>query len=195
MIKRLLYITSILLFACACVKEEKPEYTPNPVIELSFKGFQADGVVLEIKSLNTNGIYVLVQSMTDDAPTAEEIHIKGVEAEGKEVFIGGLKSDSDYTAYAVGILKEKYSKISDCTFTTPYKPTDREEIPTFADLDLLSGGITNKTPKTWDENRLKPHVTFTDENGQEQWLHEAFLLIGGEDRFRRTEIRKQGLVD
>ena len=185
MIKRLLYIVSILLLAVgACDKEENPEYTPNPAIELSFKGFQSDGVILEIKSLNTDGIYVLVQPMADEAPAAEAIRTKGVKADGKEVFIGGLQSDSDYTAYAIGLLKDKYSKVSECTFTTPYKPTDRTEIPTFADLDLLSGGITNKTPNTWDENRLKPHVTFTDENGQEQWLHEAFLLIGGEDAKR-----------
>ena len=57
----------------------------------------------------------------------------------------------------------------------------REGILQFADLDLLSGGITTKTPNSWSEERLKPHVTFTDENGKEQWLHEAFLFIGNED--------------
>lgn len=57
----------------------------------------------------------------------------------------------------------------------------REGILQFADLDLLAGGLTSKTPNKWDENRLKPHVTFTDENGNEQWLHEAFLFIGNED--------------
>lgn len=57
----------------------------------------------------------------------------------------------------------------------------RERIPQFADLDLLSGGVTSGTPNTWSEKRLKPHVTFTDENGNEQWLHEAFLFIGNED--------------
>ena len=57
----------------------------------------------------------------------------------------------------------------------------REGILQFADLDLLSGGFMNKTPNTWNENRLKPHVTFTDEKGKEQWLHEAFLFFGSED--------------
>lgn len=57
----------------------------------------------------------------------------------------------------------------------------RDGILQFADLDLLSGGLTNKTPNTWSETRLKPHVTFTDESGKEQWLHEAFLFIGNED--------------
>ena len=84
----------------------------------------------------------------------------------------------------MGRLKDRYSKISECLFTTPFRSTERTEIPVFADLDLIPGGITNKTPNTWDEDRIKPHVTFTDENGQEQWLHEAFLLIGGEDAKR-----------
>ena len=57
----------------------------------------------------------------------------------------------------------------------------RTGILTFADLDLLPGGITRKSPDTWNENRLKPHVTFTDEDGKEKWLHEAFLFIGSED--------------
>ena len=58
---------------------------------------------------------------------------------------------------------------------------NRTEIPSFADLDLLPGGITSKQPGSWDENRMKPHVTFIDENNKEQWLHEAFLFFGGED--------------
>ena len=58
---------------------------------------------------------------------------------------------------------------------------NREGILQFADLDLLSGGLTNKTQNSWSEGRLKPHITFTDADGKEQWLHEAFLFIGNED--------------
>ena len=157
---------------------------PNPVIDLSFKSFHKDGVMLEIKSLNTDEIYVLVLPLNEEKPSAETICGQGKSVEGSEAFIGGLESDSDYTAYAVGRLEDRFSKVAECSFTTPYRSTERTEILTFADLDLLSGGITYKTPNTWDENRLKPHVTFTDGNGQEQWLHEAFLLIGGEDSNR-----------
>ena len=57
----------------------------------------------------------------------------------------------------------------------------RTGIATFADMDLLPGGIINRQPRSWDENRMKPHVTFIDENGNEQWLHEAFLFFGSED--------------
>ena len=184
MTNRLVYLFISLLLLVACGGKEGPEYVPNPAIELSFKSFQEDGVVLEIKSLNTDAVYVVVLPLNEDTPTAEMICEQGEKAEGKEMFIGGLESESDYTAYAVGKSKDRFSSISKCSFTTPYRSTERTEILTFADLDLLSGGISDKTPNTWDEYRLKPHVTFTDENGQEQWLHEAFLLIGGEDSNR-----------
>ena len=184
MTNKLVYLFISLLLLVACGGKEGPEYVPNPAIELSFKSFQEDGVVLEIKSLNTDAVYVVVLPLNEDTPTAEMICEQGEKAEGKEMFISGLESESDYTAYAVGKSKDRFSSISKCSFTTPYRSTDRTEVPTFADLDLLSGGITTKTPNTWDENRLKPHVTFTDEYGQEQWLHEAFLLIGGEDANR-----------
>ena len=184
MTNRLVYLFFSLLLLVACGGKEGPEYVPNPAIELSFKSFQEDGVVLEIKSLNTDAVYVVVLPLNEDTPTAEMICEQGEKTEGKEMFIGGLESESDYTAYAVGKSKDRFSSISKCSFTTPYRSTERTEILTFADLDLLSGGITDKTPNTWDEYRLKPHVTFTDENGQEQWLHEAFLLIGGEDSNR-----------
>lgn len=184
MIRRLLYTLPVLLLLLSCGKVKGPEYVPNPVIELSFKSFHEDGVILEVKSLNTDAIHVLVQPLGAEKPSVEQICDDGELVEKEDVFIGGLDSDTDYTAYAVGSLKDRYSKISECSFTTPFRSTERTEIPFFADLDLIPGGITDKTPNTWDEDRIKPHVTFTDENGQEQWLHEAFLLIGGEDAKR-----------
>ena len=184
MTKKLIYILPLLLLLLSCGREKTPVYVPNPVIELSFKSFHEDGVILEVKSLNTDAIHVLVQPLGTEKPSVEQICNEGKPAEEEDVFIGGLESDTDYAAYAVGSLKDRYSKISECLFTTPFRSTERTEIPFFADLDLIPGGITNKTPNTWDEDRIKPHVTFTDENGQEQWLHEAFLLIGGEDAKR-----------
>ena len=184
MTKKLIYILPLLILLLSCGREKTPVYVPNPVIELSFKSFHEDGVILEVKSLNTDAIHVLVLPMGAEKPSVEQICNEGKPAEEEDVFIGGLESDTDYAAYAVGRLKDRYSKISECLFTTPFRSTERTEIPFFADLDLIPGGITNKTPNTWDEDRIKPHVTFTDENGQEQWLHEAFLLIGGEDAKR-----------
>ena len=89
----------------------------------------------------------------------------------------------------MGALEGKFGKIQSFTITTPslyHWESAREDLLTFADLDLLPGGKSNKTPREWDENRLKPHVLFTDATGKEQWLHEAFLLIGSVDDEKGT---------
>lgn len=181
-----LFVSLLLLSACG-PKEEKPDYVPTPVVELSFEKFQGDGVVLSVKSINTDAVYGIALISSEPAPSAEDIAAEGIKEENGKISISGLDPETAYTAYAVGVLGTKYSKTASISFETPslYRwEMERTEIPTFADLDLLPGGILNKTPNTWDEDRLKPHVTFTDNEGNERWLHEAFLFIGGEDTGR-----------
>ena len=159
------------------------------MIEMTFDSFYQDGVMINIQSINTDAIYALALHSSERFPSAEKIATDGIKAEYKQVFIGGLTKETEYTIYAVGALGEKFGKIQSITITTPslyHWEASRESLLTFADLDLLPGGISNKKPDTWDENRLKPHVTFTDKSGCERWLHEAFLFIGGVDDSRGT---------
>lgn len=173
----------IFLLLCSCGKKEEPAYVPKPVIEASFEKFQGTGIVVSLRTVNTDAVYGLVQKASEATPSADEIAEKGVKAENGELFIDGLEMGTDYIAYIVGKMKDSFSSIESFSFTSrslyPWE-ADRTEIMTFADMDLLPGGDANKTPNTWDENRLKPHVTFTDTEGREQWLHEAFLMIGGQ---------------
>ena len=60
----------------------------------------------------------------------------------------------------------------------------RDSIPEFADITLMAGGFSPKKPDTWTEERAKAHVTYTDEQGQEHWLHEAFIFWAGHDHKR-----------
>ena len=187
--RKLLYILSLILVAVSCQNEEKPEYIPKPVIEAAFESFKGDGVVVSVKSLNTDAVYGLAQLPADPAPTGAEIAEKGAKAEGKKIFISGLEKETEYTIYVVGVKGEVFSAIEHFTIITPSLYTweaEREDLLTFADLDLLPGGYTSKTPNTWTEERLLPHITYTDEAGQEHWLHEAFLFIGSEDSVNGT---------
>ena len=189
MIKKLAYILSAVLLLIACGKEETPEYVRTPVIEIKFESFYMDGVNIAIRSINTDAVYAIALETVAPAPSAEEIAKNGVKAGGNKLFIGGLEKEKEYTIYGVGALGNTFGEIQSFTILTPslYSwEAAREDILTFADLDLIPGGIANKTPSTWDENRLKPHVTFTDKSGKEQWLHEAFLFIGGVDDARGT---------
>jgi len=60
----------------------------------------------------------------------------------------------------------------------------RDSIPEFADITLMAGGFSHKKPDTWTEDRAKAHVTYTDKNGQEHWLFEAFIFWAGHDHKR-----------
>lgn len=180
---------SMLLLLCSCGKEKEPEYVPVPVVEISLEKFQGDGVVISVKSINTDAVYGMAVEYGAEVPSAEQIAAAGNKAGNGTLFIRGLEKEASYTAYVVGAKGKTFGKTASITFETPsFYPweADRTDILSFADMDLLPGGIANKTPNTWDEDRLKPHVTFTDENGQEQWLHEAFLFIGGVDDSKGT---------
>lgn len=189
MIKKLIYILTSLLLLSACGQEEKPNYVRTPAIEISFGSFYQSGIKVNLLSINTDAIYALALYASEQSPSADKIAKEGIKVEGKEFFIGGLTKETEYTIYAVGALEGKFGKIEKFTITTPshyHWEASREELLTFADLDLLPGGHSNKTPREWDENRLKPHVMFTDTQGKEHWLHEAFLLIGSVDDNRGT---------
>ena len=186
MLKKL-SILLLALLAVACGSEPESGYTPVPVIEITFKAFKQDGVVLTLKSLNVDEVYGVACTSSAAVPSPAHIVQNGTKAEGKELFIRGLKNDSDYIVYAVGVAGKEYSKVQSLSFTTlSFYPWEvvRDGLLSFADLDLLPGGKTKKTPNTWDSARLLPHVTYVDRNGQEQWLHEAFLYIGSEDAER-----------
>ena len=185
--KKLIYILPLLLLLLSCGNEEKPEYVRTPVIEMNFDSFYEDGVVISIQSINADAVYGIAAKTDEQAPSAEEIAKNGYKAEGNKLFVKGLEKETEYTIYGVGVLGEKFGKIQSFTIITPSLypwEASRKEILSFADLDLLPGGVTSKTPNSWNEDRLKPHVTFTDKDGQEKWLHEGFLFIGSEDAQR-----------
>ena len=53
----------------------------------------------------------------------------------------------------------------------------RTDIPFFADLALIYGGST-RTPRYWDVERIRSHVTWTDpDTNEEKWLFDAFLAL------------------
>ena len=189
MTDRIQYILAALLLLIVSCEQKEPEYVKTPVIEIGFESFYKDGLYVSIKSVNTDAVYGMAVKADEAAPAAAEIVAEGFKAEGDRLFIGGLENDTDYIVYGVGVYGETYGKIVSFAVRTPslYSwESEREDFLTFADLDLLPGGVTKKTPRNWDVDRLKPHVTFTDETGREQWLHEAFLFIGGEDAAART---------
>lgn len=186
---KLLILTALLLLATGCGKKEDPGHIGQPAIQVKVEGFKGDGVVLAVKSLNTDNVYAVAKPAGGESPSGEYIALNGTAAEGNKIFLSGLTPKAEYDIYTVGVQGKTYSAVAKNTIQMPFMyswEAERQDMLSFADLDLLPGGISDKTPDTWDENRLKPHVTFTDAEGQEHWLHEAFLFIGGVDDSRGT---------
>ena len=188
MLKRLyIYLIALLAISCGQTPSE-PEYVPNPVISIEFGSFRNTSLVVKVQSLNVDEVYAIACSPSDSAPTAEYIVQYGVKAVAGKVIIDGLEGGLEYVIYGVGKAKDAYSKVVSFNITLTSQngeEAEREGILDFADLDLLPGGRLAKTPNTWDETRLLPHVTFKDASGKEKWLHEAFLFIGSEDAIRK----------
>ena len=53
----------------------------------------------------------------------------------------------------------------------------RRERPVTTDAVLCYGGSHHRTPFLWDGKRLAPYVTYTDEEGREQWLFDGFIFL------------------
>ena len=184
MSRMIIHTLSVVFLLAVCCQKPTPESVRPPVIEVEFDSFYKDGVYLSLRSVNSEEVYGMALRSGSEVPAAEDIVRAGFKAEGDRLFIGGLENDAEYDIYAVGVAGTTYGKIVSLAIKTPSLyawESAREDFLDFADMDLIPGGVTNKVPKIWDEDRLKPHVTFVDESGSEQWLHEAFLFIGGED--------------
>ena len=51
--------------------------------------------------------------------------------------------------------------------------------PQYADMTLV--GWHHRAPMNWTAARMAPHVSFTDESGEEHWLFQSFLFIEAQD--------------
>lgn len=197
MIKKtiLIILSLILLAATACQKEEKQEYKGQPAIKMSLLSWDDRSVTVSFETLFCDAVYCMAQDTLIPVPSAEEIIRNGVKAENDIAEISGLDADSPYKVYGVGVLGTEYGSIESIGFVTDEPAPDlydweknRDGFPDMADLMLIPGGYSGKMPFTWNKERIFPFVSYTDEDGKEHWLHEAFLFIGGYDARRGLHL-------
>ena len=190
--KTILIILSLLLLAAtACQKEEEQGYKGEPAIRMSLQSWDDRSVTVSFETLFCDAIYCMAQDTLLPVPAAETIVKTGVKAVNNIAEISGLDPDSPYRVYGVGVLGNVTGSVESVTFVTDEPAPElydweknRDGFPDMADLMLIPGGYSGKTPFTWDKDRIYPFVSYTDEEGKEHWLHEAFLFIGGADSRR-----------
>lgn len=185
-----IYLLFLLLTIFGCGKEEQPAYIGKPAIEIRNCTTKDNIVTLTIASINCDAVYGLaVKASSGGTTSAERIVSEGIKAVKDTLRFTGLDAGTEHKAYIVGVKGDMCSAVMSTSFYTPTENgTINDKSLIFADLDLLAGGSSYKKPHNWDEERLKPHVVFRDRLGKEEWLHEAFLFIGGMDYSRGTVL-------
>lgn len=66
---------------------------------------------------------------------------------------------------------------------------ERKDIVKAADLVLLYGGSTHRSPYRWSVNETRDYVTYTDRDGKTHWLFDGFLCLEFKmEQFKNTLI-------
>lgn len=160
----------------------------HPAVELTLEKVTDTRVYLTFKALYSDDVFVCCRR-EGTAPEAGTIAAEGIRASGGSVTFEHLLPGTDHAAYAVGRRgTDEWGTVSALRFRTEESFPDlypwesaRTKAPSFADITLVTRGQHNTNPPAWTPDRFRSHVTWTDENGREDWLFEAFLCIEGFD--------------
>ena len=190
--RRALVILSAFLLLVSCGEKES-DYKGTPALQLSVTALTHTSATIRVESLYCEEVR-LVCSADGTIPSAEAILAEGIPPENGSVTFTGLPAGTKHFVFGAGRGKGGLSKVEQVEFVTGVEAGDlsaweqgRDGAPFFADMTLCTGGGTPNSnawfsiPVNWDRNRFAPHVSFTDDDGNEKWLFEAFLAITGID--------------
>ena len=177
------FLLAAALFASCGPNEPTEPKAEKPVANLVLSSTGSNFVNFELKLIHASKAWVLALPEEKAKPTAEEVKSSGRSFEVGTGKLDGLKPATSYVLYYCpesdkGVL----GSVSSLEFRTlkaePYAwETSRTDIPFFADLALIYGGST-RTPRYWDVERIRSHVTWTDpKTKEEKWLFDAFLAL------------------
>ena len=105
-----------------------------------------------------------------------------------QLILEGLEPGSPYTLGVQGIGPAgEQGRVESFPFSTAEASDDlyaweraRSSCPIPADMTLIPGPSSHRSPLAWDEERWKAHVSYTGPDGNEHWLFDSFLLIEGQ---------------
>ena len=188
------FLCVALFSACYCTEGGETDKVQAPVVKASVLTTAASGATFSFSSFNALGAAVQCVKATESAPSARGILADGERVEFDQaqkdprtatITVSGLEENTAYIAYCIAFgEKDLVSSVQQVVFSTaegaiPYKwEASRTALPTYDNLDLIYGGSQHRLDHgLWDQNRFARHVTYTDANGTERWLFDAFLAI------------------
>lgn len=175
-------LAAAMSFACG-PNEPVEQVGGKPVASVILLSTSSTSVEVEVKLIHARTAWLLPLPEDKDAPAAAAVKASGTAFEAGKGTLGGLRASTGYMLYyCAESEKGELGSVSSVGFQTPAAEPyaweqQRDGIPFFADLALLYGG-GSRTPKYWDKDRIKSHVTWTDPaTNEEKWLFDAFLAL------------------
>ncbi|MBQ9310217.1 MAG: DUF4855 domain-containing protein [Bacteroidales bacterium] len=182
----------LLILGCLCLSCKHGSDAPrkgNPVLRMGVDSVGGSIVVLNLELLNAEYAFCKAVPASEAAPSAEALGKSGIRLEAGRQRLEGLSPETDYVAYACAAADEVLGSVQSVSFRTMVSEASlydwersRNGIPDFADLVLLYGlwrrDASGKV-LAWSEERIAPLVSWTDGEGREHWLFDAFLALEG----------------
>ncbi len=186
---RIKLILGAVLLPLALLTCEPMEGTPlhknKPALRIVQQDIFASKGTFLIEMVNATHAHILCLEKDDATPTVEKIISDGQTTQAGEYIQSGLEINRQYVLYGVATDdKGQRGSIYTLAFSTLAGPEilydwekSRTDKPYYSNLALCYGGSVHRTPYLWDKDRFEAHTTYTDPEGKEHWLFDAFLAI------------------
>ena len=179
----------LLLLLAGCRQKEQPAVSASPVLVLEVQELKAFQATVRVKAMDAVTIAYGIGGSEEEAMRMDRsVKTGSVRLTYVPISLTGLTPSTDYVFCARGIgTAGETGSVRSITFTTPASEgglyeweTNRTSIAIPADMTLIPGPSSHRTPLAWSKDRWRKHVSYTDEDGQEHWLFDSFLLIEGQ---------------
>lgn len=185
--KLLRSIAVLVLVLLASCKQDKPDTVYKPAVRAELTATGSGRASFSISTVEA--AYVRYGCGTDEAPEFDNRLETGTMLPASLTLeINGLQAGTDYRLRLQGIgpggeegsVVTLVFRTSDAPGTLYPWEKARTSIPIPADMTLIPGPSSHRSPLAWDKERWSTHVSYTDEAGAEHWLFDSFLLIEGQ---------------
>lgn len=184
---RIIWIASLLLLA-ACREKEPVHDTVIPAVRVQLLDAGARNASFLIQTVQCASIRYGTGAEGTLPELRETLVTSGTGATEEILALDQLLPDSQYVLGVQGIgEKGEEGTLQALSFSTATEESNlyaweraRTERPIPADMTLIPGHSSHRSPLEWDQERWLTHVAYTDENGVEHWLFDSFLLIEGQ---------------
>ena len=183
---RLILLFPLLGLLCCTPKE--PETVYEPAIRVELTEVSAYRATLSVTTIDAARV-LYSYGPSGSAATEQSVETGSLHSSSLTIALGDLLPDTSYSIRLQGIGPGgEEGSVVETEFRTSRGQSalyswesSRSEVPTFADITLVTLGQHNPNPPVWTKERFDSHVLYTDENGSRHWLFDAFLCIDGYD--------------